>query len=204
MTVLEIGCGAGRITRALAGFFGEVYAVDISRHMVVQARRAVASFPNAHIFRNNGSDLSAVRRLWWHRFGIGRELRFDFAFSCLVFQHISSRAVIESYLRETNRRSNRAHCSSCKCRVALRYSRTQATVGSGWRFRKDAQQWPNCDFELRHQSALATSITGCGFLKQAIPGSSLRDAWWRLASRPCSLRRLAQYFFIRSETSMRS
>ena len=65
MKVLEIGCGAGRVTRALARFFGEVYAVDISRNMVRQARRSVAPFPNAHIFRNNGRDLSAVRRQWW-------------------------------------------------------------------------------------------------------------------------------------------
>lgn len=103
MRVLEIGCGAGRVTRALARFFGEVYAVDISRHMVRQARQAVAPFPNAHIFRNNGKDLSAVRRRWWHRFGIGGKLEIDFAFSCLVFQHIPSRAVIESYLSEVNR-----------------------------------------------------------------------------------------------------
>src|ERR1035438_1135786 len=31
MKVLEIGCGAGRVTRALARYFGEVYAVDISQ-----------------------------------------------------------------------------------------------------------------------------------------------------------------------------
>jgi ubiquinone/menaquinone biosynthesis C-methylase UbiE len=68
MKVLEIGCGAGRVTRALARFFGEVYAVDISRHMVREARQAVVSFPNAHIFRNNGRDLSVVRRKWWYRF----------------------------------------------------------------------------------------------------------------------------------------
>jgi SAM-dependent methyltransferase len=103
MKVLEIGCGAGRVTRALARFFGEVYAVDISRHMIRQARQAVAPFPNAHVFCNNGSDLSVVRRRWWHRLGIGGELQFDFAFSCLVFQHIPSRAVIESYLSEVNR-----------------------------------------------------------------------------------------------------
>ena len=30
MRVLEIGCGAGRITRALSGLFGEVHAVDVS------------------------------------------------------------------------------------------------------------------------------------------------------------------------------
>ena len=30
MRVLEIGCGAGRLTRALSGLFGEVHAVDVS------------------------------------------------------------------------------------------------------------------------------------------------------------------------------
>ena len=103
MQVLEIGCGAGRVTRAIARFFGDVYAVDISRNMVRQARRSVAPFPNAHIFRNNGRDLSAVRRQWWHRFGIGGKLEIDFAFTCLVFQHIPSRAVIERYVSEVNR-----------------------------------------------------------------------------------------------------
>jgi SAM-dependent methyltransferase len=102
MRVLEIGCGAGRVTRALAGFFGEVFAVDISEQMVRQARTALAPFPNTHVLRNNGRDLSVVRRHWWERLGI-RRLQFDFAFSCLVFQHIPSRAVIESYLSEVNR-----------------------------------------------------------------------------------------------------
>lgn len=103
MRVLEIGCGAGRVTRALARFFGEVYAVDISRHMVRQARQALAPYPNAHVFRNNGRDLSVVRRHWWSRFGIGGKLQLDFAFSCLVFQHIPSREVIQSYVSEVNR-----------------------------------------------------------------------------------------------------
>src|SRR5258706_2908673 len=78
MRVLEIGCGAGRVTRALAGFFGEVFAVDISREMVRLARRAVAGFPNAHVFRNNGKDLTSVRLKWWHRFGLGHPPRIDF------------------------------------------------------------------------------------------------------------------------------
>src|ERR1039457_5328361 len=61
MKVLEIGCGAGRITRAMAGFFGEVYAVDISREMVRLARAALREFPNAPMLRNKGTDLSAGR-----------------------------------------------------------------------------------------------------------------------------------------------
>ena len=92
MRVLEIGCGAGRVTRALAQLFGEVHAADISGEMVRLARNAIASYPNAHVYQNNGMDLSAVPTL-----------EFDFAFSTIVFQHIPSRAIIESYLREVNR-----------------------------------------------------------------------------------------------------
>ena len=103
MKVLEIGCGAGRVTRAFAGFFGEVYAVDISREMVRQAREACAGFPNTHVFRNNGKDLSALSGGWRRRFGIEPKLEVDFAFSIIVFQHIPSRKIIESYVREVNK-----------------------------------------------------------------------------------------------------
>jgi SAM-dependent methyltransferase len=103
MVVLEIGCGAGRVTRALANFFGEVYAVDISSRMVREARRATVQFPNAHIFCNNGRDLSIVRRHWWELLGIGQGLQLDFVFSCLVFQHIPNREIIASYVAEANR-----------------------------------------------------------------------------------------------------
>ena len=102
MRVLEIGCGAGRVTRAFAGFFGEVYAVDISREMVRQASAAVAGFPNAHVFQNNGKDLSAVRRSGG-TVRTRRALEFDFAFSFIVFQHIPSREIIENYVREVHR-----------------------------------------------------------------------------------------------------
>lgn len=42
MRVLEIGCGAGRLTRAFSKVFGEVHAVDISGEMVAAARQALA------------------------------------------------------------------------------------------------------------------------------------------------------------------
>lgn len=90
MRVLEIGCGAGRVTRALAEVFGEVHAVDVSGEMVAQAKAATVDLPNVHIFQNNGMDLSPLA---------GKT--FDFAFSCIVFQHIPSREVIDSYVCET-------------------------------------------------------------------------------------------------------
>jgi SAM-dependent methyltransferase len=92
MRVLEIGCGAGRVTRALAGLFGEVHGVDVSGEMVRQARAALADRPNAFVHQNNGRDLT-----------VAGDLVFDFAFSTIVFQHIPSRDVIENYVREVNR-----------------------------------------------------------------------------------------------------
>ena len=92
MKVLEIGCGAGRITRALSKVFGAVYAVDISGEMVRVARQLLADRPNVHVFQNNGKDLAVLGGL-----------QVDFAFSFIVFQHIPSREVIESYVREVNR-----------------------------------------------------------------------------------------------------
>lgn len=92
LRVLEIGCGAGRVTRALAGVFGEVHAVDVSGEMIAQARAAVAGQANVFLYQNNGMDLSVVP-----------EVPFDFAFSVIVFQHIPSREVIESYFREVAR-----------------------------------------------------------------------------------------------------
>jgi SAM-dependent methyltransferase len=92
MRVLEIGCGAGRVTRALAEVFGEVCGVDISGEMVQRARESLAGVPNARVFQNNGMDL-----------GVLPPGEFDFAFSTIVFQHIPSREVIENYVREVNR-----------------------------------------------------------------------------------------------------
>jgi cyclopropane fatty-acyl-phospholipid synthase-like methyltransferase len=92
MKVLEIGCGAGRVTRALAGLFGEVHAVDVSGEMVEMAKQALSDRPNAFVYQNNGKDLSVVP-----------DGLYDFAFSTIVFQHIPSREVIYSYVREVHR-----------------------------------------------------------------------------------------------------
>jgi ubiquinone/menaquinone biosynthesis C-methylase UbiE len=89
MRVLEIGCGVGRVTRALAKFFGEVHAVDVSGEMIREAKLALQDQPNAFVYQNNGQDLEVVP-----------PLTFDFAFSSIVFQHIPSREIIETYVRE--------------------------------------------------------------------------------------------------------
>ncbi len=92
MRVLEIGCGAGRVTRALSEVFGEVHGVDVSGEMIQRARQALDGLTNAFVYKNNGLDLSVVP-----------PLEFDFAFSMIVFQHIPSREIIENYIREVHR-----------------------------------------------------------------------------------------------------
>ena len=92
MRILEIGCGAGRMTRALAASFGEVHAVDISTEMVALAKRNLSDLRNVFLYKNNGTDLSKLP-----------DQSFDFAFSYIVFQHIPTLGVIETYVREVHR-----------------------------------------------------------------------------------------------------
>jgi SAM-dependent methyltransferase len=93
MRVLEIGCGTGRVTRALAEVFGEVHGVDVSGEMIAIARQSWADQPSVRLYKNNGMDLSVLP-----------DIEFDFAFSSIVFQHIPSKAIIENYVREVHRR----------------------------------------------------------------------------------------------------
>jgi ubiquinone/menaquinone biosynthesis C-methylase UbiE len=92
MRVLEIGCGVGRMTRALAALFGEVHAVDISAEMIALAKQNLSDLQNVFLYKNNGVDLSELP-----------DRSYDFAFSFIVFQHIPVPAIIENYVREVHR-----------------------------------------------------------------------------------------------------
>lgn len=94
LRVLEIGCGVGRLTRALAEIFGEVHGIDISEEMIRQAKINLSDCNNVYVYQGNGCDLSAIPH----------ELVFDFAFSFIVFQHIPSQSVIENYIAEVSLR----------------------------------------------------------------------------------------------------
>jgi SAM-dependent methyltransferase len=153
MKVLEIGCGAGRVTRAFAEYFGSVYAVDISAEMVRQARRAVSGFRNAHVVRNNGKDLSAVDGGWRRRFGIGDPLEVDFAFSFMVFQHIPSREIIESYVREVHRllRPGGLFKFQVQGSPSAEADPEHSWVGVSFNEEQARQMADRCGFEMRYQ-----------------------------------------------------
>ena len=171
MRVLEIGCGAGRVTRALAGLFGQVYAVDISRRMVRQARRAVEGFPNVRVFRNNGMDLAAVREHWWNRFGLGARLQVDFVFSCIVFQHIPSREIIESYVREVHRllRPGALFKFQVQGSSLVEAEPDNTWVGVPFSERDAREMAQRCGFELRYQSGGESQYYWLWYFKKPEP-----------------------------------
>lgn len=173
MKVLDIGCGAGRITRALAGFFGQVYAVDISGEMVRQARDALRQFPNAHVFRNNGKDLTVVREHWWNRFGLGKPLQLDFAFSVIVFQHIPSREIIENYVREVNRllRPGGLFKFQVQGNPHVQQNAEDSWVGVSFTEREAREMAERCGFEMRYDTGAGDQYYWLWFFKQKDAGA---------------------------------
>ncbi len=89
MTVLEIGCGAGRMTRHLAQIFGHVHALDVSGEMIAQASRRLTDVTNVSLHHTDGIGLSQIG-----------DVELDFALSYIVFQHIPDIEVIRGYIRQ--------------------------------------------------------------------------------------------------------
>jgi len=92
MNVLDIGCGTGRLTRAMAKYFKKVEGIDISEEMISQSKRDNEDLENVNFSVSNGLDLSLFI-----------ENRFDFVFSFIVFQHIPRKSIIINYLKEIHR-----------------------------------------------------------------------------------------------------
>ncbi len=85
---LDFGCGAGRLTQALAGHCDEVIGLDISPGMVETAE-ALNSRPNCAFQVNPNPDL--------RQFPDGH---FDLVASFITLQHISSRPAVEKFVGE--------------------------------------------------------------------------------------------------------
>ena len=92
LSMLEIGCGVGRMTKMFARIFGQVTAVDVSSEMIERATANLQGLENVSLVLGDGDTLSAVP-----------DSSQDFAFSFIVFQHIPSKEVIASYCREVHR-----------------------------------------------------------------------------------------------------
>lgn len=89
---LEIGCGIGRMTMHLAAIFGEIHSTDVSGEMIRQASDRLRHLPNVHLHETSGVDFAALPDAY-----------FDVVFSAYVFQHVPSKAVIASNIRDAYR-----------------------------------------------------------------------------------------------------
>lgn len=88
---LDFGCGVGRLTQALAQYFGEVHGVDISPSMIALARRYNSHGARCQYRVNRSSDL----RDFPHD-------SLDFVCSFITLQHIEprwSKRYIKEFLR---------------------------------------------------------------------------------------------------------
>ena len=89
-SVLEVGCGAGRMTACLTAVFDEVHALDVSPGMIELATRQVTA-PNIRWLLYHGS-----------RFPLN-EASVDAVFTCHVLQHLPSVEAIFGCLEEMHR-----------------------------------------------------------------------------------------------------
>jgi SAM-dependent methyltransferase len=88
-TCVEIGCGAGRITRALAGSFDRVLALDVSEEMIARTREACPENVDARLVEGPAIPLA--------------DGAADAVFSAHVLQHLETREILRSYLAEARR-----------------------------------------------------------------------------------------------------
>jgi len=85
---LDFGCGVGRLTQALAGYFEQCTGVDIAQSMVTKARE-LSKHPNCTFVVNTQDNLRVFP-----------DSQFDLVSTFIVLQHIGSRAAIKSYIAE--------------------------------------------------------------------------------------------------------
>lgn len=88
-SMLELGCGAGRMTRSFARRFSHVIGFDISTEMLRQAHALYPESSNIAWTLGNGMDLSSVGTR-----------SVDFAFSYIVLQHMPTPRFALQYIRE--------------------------------------------------------------------------------------------------------
>jgi SAM-dependent methyltransferase len=90
--LLEIGCGAGRMTRRFAELYGQVVALDVSDEMLRQGQVNLADLDNVAWVLGSGADLHAIG-----------DSSVDDVFSYITLQHLPDRAAVLRYVQDTGR-----------------------------------------------------------------------------------------------------
>jgi SAM-dependent methyltransferase len=150
IAALDIGCGIGRIERALAPYLGAITGIDLSPAMVVEARRRCGGLGNVELACCGGADLSQFAG---RRFGL--VLAID-SFPCLVAtdpaiaeRHVADAAglldpggalVIFNYSYRGSLDTDRADIAALAARHGFRVDRDGT---------RDLELWDGATFLLR-------------------------------------------------------
>jgi len=93
-SVLQIGCGIGRMEAALSPLVGGAFGIDVSGEMIQRARRRCSECSNVHVTKTDGRDLSMFA-----------DRMFDLVYAVDSFPYLvqSGAALVEKHFQEAAR-----------------------------------------------------------------------------------------------------
>jgi SAM-dependent methyltransferase len=91
-SVLEIGCGIGRLLEPLATRFRDLYGVDVAQEMIKRGQRRLEHLPQIRFVEIDGTGQLPFE-----------DGSFDFCFSFITFHHIPFKDVVARYIGEARR-----------------------------------------------------------------------------------------------------
>lgn len=90
-SILDFGCGTGRLTEFMAKDFKKVIGVDISATMICRGKDRLKNLKNVELIEIDGASIPLPDR------------SVDIVFAYLVFQHIKERFMVENAFKEIYR-----------------------------------------------------------------------------------------------------
>jgi len=90
-SILDYGCGTGRLTEFMARDFKKVIGVDISAAMIAEGRQRLKELENVEFLETDGKSIQLP------------DESVNLVFSYLVFQHIKERVMVENTFKEIYR-----------------------------------------------------------------------------------------------------
>lgn len=90
-TIIDLGCGIGRMTEFMAKDFDKVVGIDISKEMIKQGRERMESLHNVFLMETDGENIPLASS------------SIKTVFSYLVFQHVKTKEMVKSNFDEVYR-----------------------------------------------------------------------------------------------------
>jgi ubiquinone/menaquinone biosynthesis C-methylase UbiE len=90
-SIVDLGCGTGRMTEYMSWMFETAIGVDISGEMIKQAEDRLVAYRNVLLYETDGQTIPIP------------DDSVDYVFSYLVFQHMKEHSMVEKNFQEAYR-----------------------------------------------------------------------------------------------------